>query len=75
MATLDQLKTHIEKAKIEFSDAIEKATDKKNGLVFRQKRKKVKRLERKVAKIIAAEKMAEEKKKPKKERKSATTEG
>ena len=75
MATMDQLKTHIEKAKIEFSDAIEKATDKKNDLVSRQKRKKVKRLERKVAKITATEKMAEEKKKPKKERKSATTEG
>ncbi|SVB30513.1 uncharacterized protein METZ01_LOCUS183367 [marine metagenome] len=72
MATLDQLKTHIEKAKIEFSDAIEKATDKKNDLVSRQKRKKVKRLERKVAKITATEKMAEEKKKPKKERKSAS---
>ena len=75
MATMDQLKTHIEKAKIEFSDAVEKATDKKNDLVSRQKRKKVKRLERKVAKITATEKMAEEKKKPKKERKSATTEG
>ena len=72
MATLDQLRTHIEKAKIEFSDAIEKATDKKNDLVSRQKRKKVKRLERKVAKITATEKMAEEKKKPKKERKSAS---
>ena len=72
MATMDQLKTHIEKAKIEFSDAIEKATDKKNDLVSRQKRKKVKRLERKVAKITATEKMAEEKKKPKKERKSAS---
>ena len=75
MATLDQLRTHIEKAKIEFSDGIKKAEDPKNDLVSRQKRKKVKRLERKVAKIIAAEKMAEEKKKPKKERKSATTEG
>ena len=72
MATMDQLKTHIEKAKIEFSEAVEKATDKKNDLVSRQKRKKVKRLERKVAKITATEKMAEEKKKPKKERKSAT---
>ena len=72
MATLDQLKTHIEKAKIEFSDAIKKAEDKKNDLTSRQKRKKVKRLERKVAKITATEKMAEEKKKPKKERKSAT---
>ena len=72
MATLDQLKIHIEKAKIEFSDAIKKAEDKKNDLTSRQKRKKVKRLERKVAKITATEKMAEEKKKPKKERKSAT---
>ena len=72
MATLDQLKTHIEKAKIEFSDGIKKAEDPKNDLVSRQKRKKVKRLERKVAKITATEKMAEEKKKPKKERKSAS---
>ena len=69
---MDQLKTHIEKAKTEFSDAIKKAEDKKNDLTSRQKRKKVKRLERKVAKITATEKMAEEKKKPKKERKSAT---
>ena len=72
MATLDHLKKHIEKAKTEFSDAIKKAEDKKNDLTSRQKRKKVKRLERKVAKITATEKMAEEKKKPKKERKSAT---
>jgi len=71
MATLDQLKTHIKKAKIEFSDAVKKAEDPKNDLVSRQKRKKVKRLERKVAKISAIEKMAEEKKKPKKERKSS----
>ncbi len=68
---MDQLKTHIEKAKAEFFDAIKKAEDKKNDLTSRQKRKKVKRLERKVAKITATEKMAEEKKKPKKERKSA----
>ena len=72
MATLDQLKTHIKKAKIDFSDAVKKADDKKNDLVSRQKKKKVKRLERKVAKITATEKMAEEKKKPKKERKSAS---
>ena len=69
---MDQLKTHIEKAKTEFSDAIKKAEDKKNDLTSRQKRKKVKRLERKMAKITATEKMAEEKKKPKKERKAAT---
>ncbi len=71
MATLDQLKKHIVKAKTEFSDAIKKAEDKKNDLTSREKRKKVKRLERKVAKITATERMAEEKKKPKKERKSA----
>ena len=70
MATLDQLKTHIEKAKTEFSEATKKAEDPRNDLTTRQKRKKVKRLERKVAKITATEKMAEEKKKPKKERKS-----
>jgi hypothetical protein len=72
MATLDQLKNHIKKAKIEFSDAVKKADGKKYDLVSRQKKKKVKRLERKVAKITATEKMAEEKKKPKKERKSAS---
>ncbi len=62
MATLDQLKKHIVKAKTEFSDAIKKAEDKKNDLTSREKRKKVKRLERKVAKITATERMAEEKK-------------
>ena len=72
MATLEQLKTHIEKAKIEFTDAVKKADGKKNDLVSRQKKKKVKRLERKVAKITATEKMAEERKKPKKERKSVS---
>ena len=75
MATLDQLKIHVDKAKTEFSKTAKKAEDPKNDLVVRRKLKKVKRLERKVAKITATEKMAEEKKKPKKERKSATTEG
>ena len=74
MATLDQLKIHIEKAKTEFSETAKKAEDPRNDLAARQKLKKVKRLERKVAKITATEKMAEEKKKPKKERKS-TAEG
>ena len=74
MATLDQLKIHIEKAKTEFSETAKKAEDPRNDLAVRQKLKKVKRLERKVAKMTATEKMAEEKKKPKKERKS-TTEG
>ena len=72
MTTLDQLKIHIEKAKMVFSEATKKAEDPGNNLSTRRKLKKVKRLERKVAKITAAEKMAEEKKKPKKERKSAS---
>ena len=74
MATLDQLKIHIQKAKAGFSETAKKAENPKNDLVVRRKLKKVKRLERKVAKITATEKMIEEKKKPKKERKS-TTEG
>ena len=74
MATLEQLRIHVEKAKTEFSEATKKVENPKNDLTARQKRKKVKRLERKVAKITAAEKMLEEKKKPKKERKS-TAEG
>ena len=71
MATLDQLKIHIEKAKAEFSEIAKKAEDPKNDLIVRRKLKKVKRLERKEAKITATEKMIEEKKKPKKERKSS----
>ena len=71
MATLDQLKTHIEKAKTEFSETTKKAENQKNDVLARQKLKKVKRLERKVAKITATAKMAEDKKKPKKERKSS----
>ena len=58
MATLDQLKIHVDKAKTEFSKTAKKAEDPKNDLVVRRKLKKVKRLERKVAKITAAEKMA-----------------
>ena len=69
MATLDQLKTHIEKAKIESSEATKKVEDPRNDSTARQKLKKVKRLQRKAAKINATAKMAEEKKKPKKERK------
>ena len=72
MVTLDQLKTYIEKAKIEFVEAKEKVEDPRNDPTARQKLKKVKRLERKAAKLTATEKMAEEKKKPKKERKSTT---
>ena len=72
MATLDQLKTHIEKAKTEFSEATKKVEDPRNDSTARQKLKKVKRLQRKAAKLNAIAKMIEEKKKPKKERKSTT---
>ena len=42
MATMDQLKTHIEKAKTEFSDAIKKAEDKKKRPHFSTEEKKSK---------------------------------
>jgi hypothetical protein len=46
MATLDQLKTHIEKAKTEFDEATKKIEDARNDPTARQKHKKVKRLKR-----------------------------
>ncbi|QPJ66654.1 MAG: hypothetical protein G3M78_15085 [Candidatus Nitrohelix vancouverensis] len=64
MATLEQLKTHIDKAK-------EQAKD-KNGADYRDKHKKLKRLQRKSSKIIATANRLEESKKPKKERKAAS---
>ena len=70
MVTVDQLKTHIEKARAEFAEATKKVEDPKNDPTARQKLKKIKRLERKAAKLTATAKMAEERKKPKKERKS-----
>ena len=72
MATLNQLKTHIEKAKTESSEATKRVEDPRNDSTARQKLKKVKRLQRKAAKLNAITKMIEEKKKPKKERKSTT---
>ena len=71
MVTLSQLKSHIEKAKTECAEARKKVKDLRNDPTARQKLKKVKRLERKAAKLTATAKMVEEKKKPKKERKSA----
>ena len=72
MVTLDQLKTHIEKAKTEFAEETKTIQNPRNDPTARQKLKKVKRLERKAAKLTAMAKMIEEKKKPKKERKSMT---
>ena len=71
MVTLDQLKTHIEKAKAEFTEEAKKVEDSRNDPAARQKLKKIKRLERKAAKLTATAKMVEEKKKPKKERRAA----
>lgn len=71
MATLDQLKTHIVKAKTQSAEAVKKSETPKADPAVKQTLKKVKRLQRKSAKIIATAAMVEEKKKPKKERKSA----
>ena len=71
MATLEKLKVHIDKSKTQLDEAIKKAEDPKKDLGVRKAKKKNKRLARKSAKIIAFNAMAEEKKKPKKERKKA----
>ena len=74
MATLEQLSTFITKAKTESVGAAKKSEGQKSEPDARKKLKKVKRLQRKVAKLTATAKMAEEKKKPKTERKSAAAE-
>ncbi len=71
MATLESLKTHITKAKKNLQEEVKKTDDPRNNLDVRARRKKVKRLTRKSNKITATALMAEEKKKPKKERKAA----
>jgi hypothetical protein len=68
MATLESLTTHITKAKKNLQAEIKKTDDPKNNLDVRARRKKVKRLTRKSNKLSATAQMAEEKKKPKKER-------
>ena len=68
MVTLDQLQTHIGKARSKFSEEKNKAEGSRSDPTTRLKLKKVKRLERKAAKLTATAKMAEEKKKPKKEK-------
>jgi len=66
MATLEQLKTHISKAKEKTDAAEKKAGDNKYDSELRKTRKKFKRLSRKVSKIVYMEKKKEEKKKKKK---------
>ncbi len=70
MATLEKLKEHIGKSKSALTEGIKKAEDAKKSEEVRKLRKKVKRLSRKVGKKVYFDKMAEAKKKPKKERKS-----
>lgn len=71
MATLATLKDTIKKAKADLAEANKKSDSDKAYLDIRKKKKKVKRLTRKSAKLVFKEKMVEEKKKPKKERKAA----
>jgi len=51
------------------ADGIKKSDDSAKSLEVRKLKKKVKRLTRKSSKLVAFDKMAEEKKKPKKDRK------
>ena len=71
MATLEQVQTHIKKAQSVFDGSAKKADDPKDNPEVRQKKKKLKRLQRKASKMVATAQMVEEKKKPKKERKKA----
>lgn len=66
MATKEQLKGHIEKAKTKKDEAVKKAGDNKYDTDLRASKKKVKRLTRKSAKIDYKEKMLAEKGKKKK---------
>lgn len=70
MATLEKLKEHVEKSKSALAEGVKKAEDAKNSEEVRKLRKKVKRLSRKIGKKVYFDKMAEAKKKPRKERKS-----
>ena len=66
MPTLEKLKELIPTAKKKVADATQKASDPKNDLEVRNKKKKLKRLTRKAAKIVYKEKKKEENKKKKK---------
>lgn len=67
MATKEQLKGHIEKAKSQKEEARKKAGDNKYDPELRRAKKKFKRLTRKTAKIEYMEKKLAEKSKKKKE--------
>ncbi len=67
MATLEQLKGHIDKAKSKVDEAVKSAGDNKYDANVRKTKKKFKRLSRKAGKIVYMEKMKAEKSKKKKE--------
>ncbi|TDJ60849.1 MAG: hypothetical protein E2O41_01570 [Nitrospina sp.] len=66
MPTLEKLKELIPTARKKVDEAAKKASDPKNDLEVRSKKKKLKRLTRKAAKIVYMAKKKEEKKKKKK---------
>ncbi len=68
MANVEKLQEHLKKAKTNLAESSKKGDD--AGAV-RKLKKKTKRLARKSNKIVATEKMAELKKKKKKDRKEA----
>ena len=68
MATIESLKPSITKARTALADGIKNSDDSANSLEVRKLKKKVKRLTRKSGKMVFFNKMAEEKKKPKKDR-------
>ena len=67
MATLEQLKGHIDKTKSQVDEAVKSAGDNKYDANVRNTKKKFKRLSRKAGKIVYMEKMKAEKSKKKKE--------
>ena len=71
MATLEQLKQHLEKTDEQLQASVQKAGGNKYDLEVRKLRKKSKRLARKASKIVYMEKMKEDKKKKKKGEESA----
>jgi len=68
MATIESLKPSIKKAQTALTDGVKASEDAPKSLEVRKLKKKVKRLTRKSSKMVAFDKMAEEKKKPKKDR-------
>ena len=69
MATIESLKGNITKARTALADGVKNSEDSAKCPEVRKLKKKVKRLTRKSGKMVFFEKMAEEKKKPKKDRK------